>query len=161
LIKFLKQVLDICNGLDIAPILDGSLAVFAYTGNREMSVNDIDLSCPEAEFPRVIEALEREGIHYKLREWHVLQVLRDDLKIDLGSAEYWLQDLPIEYETLHIDEGYRIKMLDLASLKAFYKQAMDDRAANPDERVKYEALKKKYELLDSMARMTHLGSHRG
>jgi hypothetical protein len=43
---FIKEILDICKDLDITPILDGSLAVFAYTKNRDMDVKDIDLSVP-------------------------------------------------------------------------------------------------------------------
>lgn len=149
LIEFLKEILDICNDLNITPVLDGSLAVFAYTGNQEMKVNDVDLFCPEVDFHRIIEALEEKGINYKLREWHVLQVLRDDLKVELDSAEYWLKDLQIDYETLQVDD-YRVKMLGLKSLKEFYKRGMDDRATKADERMKYEALKEKYELLNSV-----------
>lgn len=150
LIEFFKKILDICNNLNISPVLDGSLAVFAYTGNRDMNVNDIDLSCPEAEFPRIIKILEEKGISYKLREWHVLQILKDDLKIDLGSAEFWLNDLPKDYETLQIDD-YRIEMLSLSSLKEFYKRGMENRAkkGNEDEneKVKYGDLKVKYDAL--------------
>ena len=154
LIEFFKKTLDICNDLNITPVLDGSLAVFAYTGNQEMNVNDVDLSCPEADFHRIIEALEQKGLNYKLREWHVLQVLQDDLKVDLGSAEYWLKNLQIDYETLQVDD-YRIKMLGLNSLKEFYKRGMDDRATKADERMKYEALKEKYELLNSVTQTNY------
>ena len=154
LIEFFKKILDICNDLNITPVLDGSLAVFAYTGNQEMNVNDVDLSCSEADFHRIIEVLEQKGINYRLREWHVLQVLQDDLKVELGSAEYWLKDLQIDYETLQVDD-YRIKMLGLNSLKEFYKRAMDDRATKADERMKYEALKEKYELLNSVTQANY------
>src|ERR1041384_2382194 len=85
LLEFFKEILDLCHALNIAPILDGSLAVFAYTRDHEMNVNDVDLSSPESEFPKVSQALEAKGISYKLREWHVLQILKDDLKVELGS----------------------------------------------------------------------------
>lgn len=150
LIEFFKEILDICNNLNINPVLDGSLAVFAYTENRDMDVNDIDLSCPEAEFPRIIKILKEKGISYKLREWHVLQILKDDLKIDLGSAEHWLKDLPKDYENLQIDD-YKMKMLSLSSLKEFYKRGMENRAMkakeDENERVKYGDLKVKYDTL--------------
>ena len=151
LIEFFKEVLEICNDLKIAPVLDGSLAVFAYTKNQEMSVNDVDLSCSETEFPKIISALEEKRINYRVREWHVIQVLKDDLKIELGSTEYWYKDLPTDRETLQIDD-YKITMLGLNSLRAFYRQAIEDRAKKTDvnEKIKYEALKAKYEMLEKV-----------
>lgn len=152
LIEFFKEILDICNALDITPVLDGSLAVFAYTADQAMLVNDVDLSCPEAEFPRIIDVLEEQGKSYKLREWHVLQILRDDLKIELGSIEYWYKDLPIDCETLEIDD-YRIRMLGLSSLTEFYRRGMEDRAKKTEEneKIKYDALKGKYDALNKVA----------
>jgi len=150
---FAREILDICNDLGITPVLDGSLAVFAYTRDQDMDVNDIDLSCPEAEFPKIINALQARGISYKLREWRVLQISKDDLKIELGSREYWLKDLPMDLETLQLD-GCIIHALSLNSLKEFYRRGMADRAAmNTDnDRTKYERLKAKYEALAKLER---------
>lgn len=151
LIGFFKEILDICSELNIVPVLDGSLAVFAYTANQEMNVNDVDLSCSEAEFPRVVSVLQERQINYRVRDWHVIQVLKDDLKIELGSTEYWYKDLPTDRETLQIDDC-KITMLGLNSLRAFYRQAMEDRAKKNDanEKIKYEALKAKYEMLEKL-----------
>ncbi len=150
LIDFFKEVLNICDKLNIYPVIDGSLAVFAYTKNQDMEINDIDLSVSEMEFPIIIKELEKRGISYKLREWHVLEVIKDDLKIGFGSSEYWAKGLPTDYETLHIG-NYRIKMLSLTGLIELYRRAMDDRAKrineNINEKIKYMWLKNKYELL--------------
>src|ERR1041384_6144520 len=89
LIEFCKEVLNICNAVGISPILNGSLAVFAYTGSEAINVNDVDLACSETEFPKLITALQERSISYKLKEWHVLQILKDDLKVELDSIEYW------------------------------------------------------------------------
>jgi hypothetical protein len=151
LIDFFKEILKTCDELNIAPVLSGSLAVFAYTENQEMNVNDVDLSCPETDFPRIIHALEERCIDYKLREWHVLQVLRDDLKVEFDSMEYWYKDLPLECETLQGDD-YKVSMLSLNSLIEFYRQGMKDRAEKTDEneRMKYETLKSKFEILEKI-----------
>lgn len=116
-----------------------------------MDVNDVDMSCSEKEFSKIIRALEERNISYKLREWHVLQVLKDDLKVELDSVEYWYKDLPISCETLQID-NYKINMLGLGSLKKFYKQGMKDREnrIEENEKAKYEALKAKYEALQKV-----------
>lgn len=151
LIEFCKDVLDICKELDVTPVLDGSLAVFAYTKNQELSVDDVDLSCSEADFPRIIRVLEERKISYQLREWHVLQILKDELKIELDSREYWYQDLQSDYEILQIDTP-TINMLSLNSLREFYRRGMEDRAKKTDEheKQKYESLKVKYEAIKRM-----------
>jgi hypothetical protein len=149
LVEFLKEVLDTCGALNITPVISGSLAVFAYTGDQAMNINDVDLSCSETEFPRIINALEEKGMSYKLREWHVLQVLRDDLKVELDSVEYWYKDLPLDCETLQID-SYRVSMLGLNSLMEFYNRGMNDRAGKTDEKMKYGALELKFEALEKI-----------
>ncbi len=152
LIEFFKEILDILNALDVTPVLDGSLAAFAYTGDQTLLVNDVDLSCPEAEFLRIIDILKEQRIGYQLKEWHVLQILRDDLKIDLGSIEYWYRDLPMDCEILKID-NYKIRMLSLNSLCEFYRRGMEDRAKKTEEneKIKYKALKEKYDALNKFA----------
>lgn len=151
LIGFFKEVLDICGELNINPVLNGSLAVFAYTGNHEMDVNDVDLACSETEFPRISSALEERCIGYKLKQWHVLQIFRNDLKVELDSVEYWYKGLPMDCETLQVD-NYQVSMLDLHSLMEFYRQGMKDRVVKTgeNERMKYEALKLKFEALEKI-----------
>jgi hypothetical protein len=45
LIAFGKEVVSICDDLDVELVLNGSLAVFAYTHNQAMRVND-GVACP-------------------------------------------------------------------------------------------------------------------
>jgi hypothetical protein len=151
LIEFCKEVLNICNDLGIAPILNGSLAVFAYTGSEDINVNDVDLACSETEFPKIITALQERSISYKLKEWHVLQIWKDDLKVELDSIEYWYKDLSMVGETLQIGE-YRINMLNLNSLKELYGRGMRDTIdkTEENERRKYSALRAKLEALEKV-----------
>ena len=151
LIEFCKEVLDICGDLGLSPILNGSLAVLAYTKDGNMIVNDVDLACSEKEFPKIISALEERSIRYKLKEWHVLQIWKDDLKVELDSVEYWYKDLSTVGETLQIDE-HRINMLSLKNLKELYQRGMKDTAnkMEENERRKYGALKEKYEALEKV-----------
>ena len=44
LLEFCQEVVAICDELDITPMLSGSLAVFGYTKDQAMEVNDIDLA---------------------------------------------------------------------------------------------------------------------
>ena len=68
-------------------MFDGTLAVFAYTKNQNINVNDIDFACSETNFPRIISVLEERSISHRLKEWHMLQILKDDLKVELDSIE--------------------------------------------------------------------------
>jgi hypothetical protein len=149
LIEFLKEILDICGELNIAPLLNGSLAVFAYTGNHEMEVNDVDLACAETDFQRIISVLEEREIGYKLKEWHVLQILRNDLKVELDSVEHWYKGLPMNYETLQVD-NHQVRMLGLDGLKEFYRRGLSNTVEKTDanEKMKYAALKSKFEALE-------------
>ena len=151
LIQFCDEVLEICKDLGISPILNGSLAVFAYTKNGEMNVNDVDLACSEREFPTIISALEERGINYKWKPWHVLQILKDDLKVEFDSIEYWYKDLSMAGETLQID-NYTINMLSLKTLKEVYKRGVNDTTGKTEanDKTKHAALKAKYEALEKV-----------
>ena len=129
-------------------MLNGSLAVFAYTKNQMMTVDDVDLACSETEFPKIISALEERSISYKLKEWHVLQIWKGDLKVELDSIEYWYKGLSRVGETLQI-ERHQISMLSLQDLKEFYRRGMNDTVdkTEENEKRKYEALRAKYEAL--------------
>ena len=151
LIEFCKEVLDICSDFGISPILNGSLAVFAYTKDEGMSVNDVDLACSEKEFPKIISALEERRISYKLKEWHVLQIWKDDLKIEFDSVEYWYRDLSMAGETVQIDT-HRINMLSLKDLRELYQRGMKDTVnkTEANDRRKYEALSEKSKALEKV-----------
>jgi hypothetical protein len=150
LLEFGKEILAICRDLGITPLLSGSLAVFGYTRNQAMRVNDIDLACSELEFPRLSQALEAKGIAYELKEWHVLQVRRDDLKVEFDSTEYWMADLPEDYDTLRIG-GCKFRVVSLASLKELYRRGLQATAGQSNEAnpAKHSALARKYEALCS------------
>lgn len=152
LLVFFKEILDICNDLDISPILVGSVAVLAYTKDPAVDVNDVDIAIPEAEYARIAKILEEKCIEYKIRNHHVLQAKRGDLRVELDSIEYWFRSIPLDCDTVRIGE-HRVQILGLPSLTKFYAQAMKDRlkkSADPKERAKYEALKTKHTLLTSL-----------
>ena len=56
-----------CAGLRMIPLLTGSLAVFGYTRNRAMRVNDIDLACSESAYPRPSARLADVGRSHPVR----------------------------------------------------------------------------------------------
>jgi len=81
----------------------------------------------------------------------VLQVWKEDLKVELDSIEYWYKGLSLVAETLQIGD-YKINMLNLNSLKEFYRRGMKDTVnkTEENERRKYEGLRVKYEALEKV-----------
>lgn len=151
LLAFGQEVVGICNDLDISPLLTGSLAVFGYTRNQMMNVNDIDLACSEVEFPRLSRVLPAQGIAYEVRAWHVLQAGKDGLKVEFDAMEHWMADVPTDCETLTID-GYAFNVVSLSSLRELYRRGLEALARQSDEvsQVKYAAIAEKYALLCSV-----------
>jgi hypothetical protein len=149
LLEFCKEVVAICSDLDIVPVLNGSLAVFGYTRSQAIRVDDIDLACSELEFPRLSQALDAKGIAHELKEWHVLQARKDDLKVEFDSMEYWMAGLSEDYDTLMID-GYAFKVVGLSGLRELYRRGLETTASDEANRAKHSAIAEKYEILCSV-----------
>lgn len=150
LMVFLKEVLEMTSELDVEVVLSSSLAALAYTKDSSIDVNDVDLACPEAEFARLAKAADERGIRHVLKDWHVLQLWKDDLKIDFDSMEFWLKDLPQDYILLQIDD-LKLPMVSLPSLKELYRRGLEDTAHDDQiNRKKRSAIKNKLELLSKL-----------
>src|SRR5262245_20365521 len=148
LLDFYRDITPVCDGMHITPLLSGSLAVFVYTRDQTLRVNDIDLACPEAAFPPLSAALAEHGMEVRVKAWHVLQVRKADLKVEFDSLEYWFVGVPTDYETLIID-GCVFNVVSLSSLKDLYRRGLEETAQQRDEgdRAKHAAIAEKYALL--------------
>jgi hypothetical protein len=150
LLEFCKEVVAICQDLDIVPILNGSLAVFGYTQSRAISVNDVDLACSELEFPRLSRALAAKGIDHEVKAWHVLQARRDNLKVEFDSMEFWMMGVSEDYTTMNIG-GCVFKVVGHSDLRELYRRGLEATAIQGDasQQVTHALLAQKYELLGS------------
>ncbi|MBU0975362.1 MAG: hypothetical protein ABIE03_06950 [Patescibacteria group bacterium] len=148
LLEFLRQVLSVCDELKIRPILDGSLAVLAYTQNPKLIVNNVNFSFPEKDYPKLSEALNKAGINAEIKEWHVLQARKDDLKVEFSDINYWFSNLgiPIDSDILSLDD-LKFRILKLDTLIAFYKGGIDDTKDDPKKVQKHKDMLEKYHLL--------------
>ena len=140
LVKFLEEVLHICDGIDISPVVEASLATFAYTNNPALEVNDIDMLIPEQAFPNIIARLAQSGIKTELKAWHVLRVLKEDLKLELDSLEYWSAQWGInvqeDYEKFKIN-NLELSIIDLPSLIRTYEIGVQQ-PNSPNEKYQYK-----------------------
>ncbi len=143
LVDFLKEIIDICDEQNVEPIVYGSLAVFVYTKNSKMNVNDIDMLIREKDFAKIIKVLKERKITYIHDEkWCVLQILKDDLKIEFDSIDFWQKNLPRDSQELDF-YGKTLKILSLNTLKNIYKKASEVSQDNPlENKKKFEALNK-------------------
>ena len=67
LLELYKEITPVCAGLRMTPLLTGSLAVFGYTRNRAIRVNDIDLACSGSAFPGLSAGLADVGRSHPVR----------------------------------------------------------------------------------------------
>lgn len=143
LMKFGKEIVDICKRAGINPIVYGSLAFFYYTKKKDIKVNDIDFLIPEDSFDKIIEILKKKKIKYVYSpEWHTLQIFKGDLKIELDSTDFWQKDLPKNFKRFNFN-NLEIRAVALKSLIKIYKKASEVSKDNPEgNRKKYEMLKK-------------------
>ncbi|HVB52379.1 MAG TPA: hypothetical protein VND89_11665 [Acidimicrobiales bacterium] len=148
LLDFGAAVIDVCRELGIEPVASGSLAVFAYTANTDLEINDLDLSCSELDFPRLGAALKEKGVEVRLTAWHVLQALRDDLKVEFDAREIWLRDLPGDYETLHIGD-VRLRIIGSSALETLYQRGIEatTNSSNASDIAKNQSFHDKIEVL--------------
>lgn len=124
LYAFAGDVLTVCDALAIDPVLDGSMAVKAFTQDPTITVRDIDLNCSEDNFQRLQRALEDTGIFCEIQDWHVLQARREDLKVEFGATEFWMQGISGSYETVRI--GNRaVRMVNREALRELYQRGFD------------------------------------
>jgi hypothetical protein len=151
LMSFAREVVGVCDEVGIKPILSASLAVFAYTQNPTMEVHDVDLSCSESHFPRLRQALEARGIDCRMTSWHVLQAVKDDLKVDFDATEHWMQDIPERYEIAKIG-NIQFWTVSVDGLRELYRRGLVDTADKVDgnNQIKHRAMKEKLRSLDAL-----------
>jgi hypothetical protein len=144
---FAKQILDICNKIDIQPLVYGSLACFAHTEDVTLPVNDIDFLVPEASFDDLMKELDGlEGVRYEKMPYHSIECFKGDIEIDLDSIEHFLDPRPRDSVSFEID-GLTFSIVNKDTLADIYQEALDNM---PDERHLDEKRAKYQRKLDNL-----------
>lgn len=126
LLEFGKQILDICDKLEIMPIVYGSLAYFFYTEDETLPVNDIDFLVPESFFSDLMKELDKlEGVKYKKMPYHSIESFKGEMEIDLDSIEYFLDPRSREEAIMEINE-MKFHIINKDSLIDIYQEALDN-----------------------------------
>ena len=152
LLAFTGEIVSVCEALGIEPVASGSLVVLLYTKDESLDVNDIDLSTSEANFSRLLAAIEARGIPASITAWRVLQARRGDLKVEFDSSERWLYDLPQEDAIAQIGD-LRLKVVGRESLVELYRRGLQATAGNDDATTaaKHQSIRDKFTRLTTTA----------
>jgi len=147
---FAREILAICDELDIDPFIDGSVAVQAYAQDAAITIHDVDLNCSEADFPRLHAALISRGIRSEITTWHVLQARRDDLKVEFGATEFWMQDITPADDRLQFGDR-TLSIVGLDDLRDLYRRGVEETRGLLEHRAKHEDCRRKLSLLDALS----------
>lgn len=147
LYAFAEDVLAVCDEVGVKPVMDGSLAVRAYTRDPEMTVRDVDFNCPEADFPRLHQALQAAGIFAEIQPWQVLQARRGDLKVEFGASEVWLEGITGPHETIMFG-GRPVQVVNREMLRDLYRRGYEATKDDADQPDKHAAIAVKLRALD-------------
>jgi len=141
LVKYSKKIIGLCEDLGMKPIIYGSLAVFHYTQNENLEVNDIDLLINHKDYEKVIPALQKKKIPFNFYSEHDTLVIKEKgMKVELDS---WGNKTNKEKTIKYDNYGLDIRMLSLKKLKEVYKYASKVSKENPEgNKLKYEMLKR-------------------
>lgn len=148
LLAFAEDVLDTCASVCLSPVLDGSLAVLAYSRSPELVVGDVDFSLDRAHFSVLADALTRNGIFCEIQPWLVLQARRDDLKVEFGDTETWSQGMSEPFEQVRLGD-HIVRMINRGDLRISYERGANALAAAPEELDKYTKIANRLRLLEN------------
>jgi hypothetical protein len=151
LIAFAEDVLAVCEIVGLDPVMDGGLALQVHLGGGRapFAVRDVDFGCPEADFLPLERGLREAGIFCEIQPWHVLQVRRDDLKVEFGAEETWNTGITGPYERVRIGR-FVVRMMHRAGLREQYRRGVEATAGDPDpaQMTKHAANAAKLAVLD-------------
>jgi len=119
LIALGQECLKICEGLNIHPIIHGSVAYMFYTKDNDIEVHDLDLLIPESVMGILAAELAKHNIAHKLTDHPTIKVIKDEAIVSFHSLEYFTNNLPRSSITVDI-EGSKFQVLNLEALKKGY-----------------------------------------
>src|SRR3989344_1170050 len=139
--KLAKKVIKVLKELKIKPIAWGGIAYFAYTKNKEYIIRDIDLLIPKKDFDKVMNELKERKFFYKfIKEWNLIIISEDNVKVELDPIEKYAKVL--NFEDFDFD-GLSINIVSLRELIRMYKIGSKLNKENPGiHKKRYEELSK-------------------
>ena len=110
---------DHCRTLGCEPIVYGSLAVMAHTGNAGLVLNDVDFLAPETLFPELARC--RGAALAEATSYHSLKIHRSGSSVSFDSLDHYLGDIPRDPVWREFGD-VRFLVLDRAALIETYRR---------------------------------------
>jgi len=86
LLCFAKKIFTFFDAQQIDYVIYGSFALFYYTKNTSLAVNDIDVMVKPEDYPQIISFLKEQNISFK-QDGDDFSIQGDDLLIELDGWE--------------------------------------------------------------------------
>ena len=120
LLKFGEEIVEICEEIDVKPIVYGSLAYFAHTQDSNVKINDIDFLVPKKSYKKIMKILDEKKIKYNWDpKWPILQVFKGKLLIELDPNDDWPKKVVKSASDFEFD-WLRLKVISLDLIKKSY-----------------------------------------
>jgi len=122
LLAFGREMIGLSQSLGFDPVVYGSLAYLAHTGDQGAVIADIDLLVGKAAFPRLIAGIADDPtLRCEPTTYNSLKVFHGDLKLSFDSLEDYLAGVPFERQPVEID-GYAFVVVDRHALIEVYRR---------------------------------------
>jgi hypothetical protein len=120
LLEFAREIVDICNEVEVNPIVYGSLAYFVYTKDKKVKINDIDFLIPKKFYNKIIKELEKRKIKYNWDpKWPILRVFKGKLLIELDPIDDWPKQVVRTSQEFSFN-GLKLRVVSLDLIKKSY-----------------------------------------
>ena len=122
LFEFGQMMIDRCRASGISPVVYGSLAYLALTGDPTEGVHDIDFLVDEACFPVLLKmAAMDEDLDAEETTYHTIKVFRRGAKVSFDSISHYLSGLSWTAQP-HRRDGIAFDAVDRNALVEVYRR---------------------------------------
>ena len=117
-----RAMMGHCRALGLTPVVYGSLAYLALTGDASQGVNDIDLLVDEVAFPDLLKRARQDPACWaEATTYHTIKVLRGGAKVSFDSIDHYLAGLTWTLHS-HAVDGLVFQAVDRRTLAEVYRR---------------------------------------
>ena len=128
LFAFARKVFALCVEHEIDFVIYGSLALFAYTGDEDLAVRDVDIMVPEKQMGRLHDVMRAHGLSCE-RVGVEVHVRDGDLLVEVDGWGLGIDSLRAHVDVSIVDAfATRLPLVSLDTLERIYALARDDQS---------------------------------
>ena len=125
LLAFGREIASLVAPIGGEPLVYGSLAFIAHTGDWSFGIADIDFLVPNAVLLGVLEACRRDAsLVCEETDYHTVKVRRGDLRLSFDSLDHYLAGIAFQPAETTVGE-FTFQVIDRTALIAAYERAAE------------------------------------